>query len=633
MKPGRNDPCPCGSGKKYKQCCGAATQAPAAQPAPAANAEPSNAEKNQLIALYQAGRHADVEQGAGRLAQRYPQCGFLWKILAAALQGQGKDALNAYEQAARYLPEDAPVQNNFGDLLFKQGQYAEAEQYFLKALRLQPDYGDAAHNLGRTLLKQYRYPAAEQVFRRLVQLAPEDGAACSGLGASLRELNQLEEAEKWLRKALGLTPRDAGCLAELGVLVGARLHRTDEARQYFEQAIAIDPSYAPAYVGQGRNWLDEGDTAKAIPCFRQALALEPNSINALYWLVSNKKIQADDPDFAILLKIQEDVVGGRRSLQGEEEVSYHMALGKCLDQTGDVEQAVVHYLAGCKLKRATQQYDADQHAADIDTLIRIVDESFINRLRGAGNLSDKPIFVVGMPRSGTTLTEQIIAAHSQVHGAGELGDVLRITTQPLAGAAYPQSLSHLDQATLTAWGDDYLQAIFRIAPDAAHVSDKMPHNFTAVGLIHLMLPNAKIIHIKRHPVDTCISCLTTMFAAGLPWSNDLTELGRHYSDYARLMAHWKRVLPEGAFLEVQYEDLVQDTEGQARRIIEYCGLDWEEGCLEFYKNKRVVGTASMTQATRPIYKSSVERWRKYQPYLGPLLAELGDLVPTAGEVG
>jgi hypothetical protein len=234
-----------------------------------------------------------------------------------------------------------------------------------------------------------------------------------------------------------------------------------------------------------------------------------------------------------------------------------------------------------------------------------------------------------MPRSGTTLTEQIIASHPDVHGAGELPDLMAIAQRDAAGtgAVFPNNILALDQPRLGTWAAEYVAGLQRRAPDARHITDKMPANFMAIGLIHVMLPNAKIIHVSRNPVDTCLSCFMQLFSSGQQQSYELSELGKYYVDYARLMEHWRNVLPAGAFLDVQYEDIVAEQETQARRMIAFCGLDWDDACIDFHKNERSIRTASKSQVRQPIYKSSVERWRPYEKFLGPLLDALGDLAP------
>jgi len=231
-----------------------------------------------------------------------------------------------------------------------------------------------------------------------------------------------------------------------------------------------------------------------------------------------------------------------------------------------------------------------------------------------------------MPRSGTTLTEQIVASHPNVHGGGELPYMLAISRREIADAmaTYPENIIALNKDLLAIWGRDYIAKLHQLAPNAMHITDKTPANFLALGLIHVMLPNAKIIHVNRNPVATCLSCFTQVFEK-LNYTYDLSELGQYYVDYARLMKHWRSVLPTGSFLDVQYEEIVADPETQARRIINFCGLDWDDACINFYRNKRSIFTASLAQVRQPIYKSSMERWRSYERHLGPLLAELSDL--------
>jgi hypothetical protein len=238
-----------------------------------------------------------------------------------------------------------------------------------------------------------------------------------------------------------------------------------------------------------------------------------------------------------------------------------------------------------------------------------------------------------MPRSGTTLTETIIASHPMVYGAGELNDILEIASQAGGfGSAnensigYPLNMQGITQAELKAMGERYIRGLQARAPASPRITDKMPANFNCLGLIHLMLPNAKIVHVKRNPIDTCLSCYTRLFNKSQLQSYDLQDIGRYYRNYATLMEHWRKVLPVGSFYEIQYEDIIADAEGQSRALIDYCGLEWNDACLDFHKTERNIRTASVTQVRQPIYKTSVEKWRHYEKHLGPLLDALGDLV-------
>lgn len=524
MKPGRNDPCPCGSGKKYKHCCSNLSQAStSAQPASQA---PTTNEQNHLIALYKAGRHAELEGQASLFLRRYPDSGFGWKILSGALMAQGKDALPALQQTTRLLPQDAEVLSNLGDALAKHGLLNEAEPYFRRAISLKPLYEDALHNLGVVLI----------------------------------QLGKIEEAEN---------------------------------------------------------------------CFMEVLTINPDCVEARYFIAQNKKAKIADENLKALAAIEQRVLQQSLTLSTKDRIFLHFALGKSYDNLKEAGSAFPHYAQGARLKRQTYQYDPSIDTRNIEELIRIFDSETLNRLRGNGNPSEKPIFIVGMPRSGTTLTEQIIASHPDVHGAGELTDLMTITQRNISGVTYPGSIRLLDHPMLAAWTAEYLTAMGRINPDAKRITDKLPANFMAIGLIHLMLPNAKIIHVNRNPMDTCLSCFTMLFKDdNVPWSYDLQELESYYSGYARLMAHWRRVLPAGTFLDIHYEDIVRDRETQARHLIEYCGLKWDDRCLESHKTERTVRTASLLQVREPVYTSSVERWRRYERHLGPLLDALGDLVPN-----
>ena len=379
----------------------------------------------------------------------------------------------------------------------------------------------------------------------------------------------------------------------------------------------------------GSERLVAGDMAEAERLFKRALEIQPDNFDARFALVEVKKVVAEDENFAVLVSQAALVRSGKLPMLHQKKISLHFALGKCFDDIKNYERAFMHFNEGCKLKRATIAYDPQQTTEYFADIMRIMDRPTIQRLCGGSDPSAVPIFVLGMPRSGTTLTEQIIASHPDVHGAGELPYMLAILQRDVngEGAVYPYTIPKLQQADLAKWAEDYISALHRLAPDAQRITDKMPKNFIAIGLIHAMLPNAKIIHVNRSPVDTCLSCYTQQFTKQQEHTYDLAELGRYYSDYARLMEHWRKVLPAGAFLDVQYEDIVADLNKQARHIIAFCGLEWNDSCIDFYKNKRSIHTASVTQVRQPIYTSAVERWRNYEKFLDPLLDALGDLAP------
>lgn len=692
MNPGRNDPCPCGSGKKFKKCCQANA---AVQGGASRTAAPNPAELGQLVALFNAGHHAELAKRARSLLDRYPQSGFVWKVLGVALQVQGKSSLPALLKAAEFLPGDAEAHYNLGNTLLAMGRAGEAEASYRRALQIKPDDVDACFNLGNALRNLGRLDEAEASYRRALQIKPDSAEVLGNLGnvmleqgrvkeaeasyrqaiqvrpgyamahynlgsllqdtgrlneaeasyrsalqirpdwidvyinlgSTLMELDRLEEAEAGYRCALRIQPDCAEAHSNLGNIL-LEQGKPDEAEASCRRALQIKPDLADAHCNLGNIFNEQGRLDEAEACYRRALQIKPDFAAAHFRLALARKAQGGDENLAVLIAAEEAARSSTRPLPNKEAACLHFALGKNYDDIGDYAKAFPQFLEGCRLKRATFDYDPDRTTRHFDAIMRNFDAATLDSLRGGGDASHLPIFVLGMPRSGTTLVEQIIASHPEVHGAGELADLAAILRRDVAGATFPDNLHSLDQACLSVWGADYVAGLQQRAPEARCITDKMPANFLAVGLIHLMLPNAKIIHVNRDPADTCLSCFTTLFNRKNEHTYDLAELGRYYAGYARLMEHWRKVLPAGAFLDVQYEDIVADQEAQARRLVEYCGLEWNDACLDFHRNKRVVRTASMTQVRQPIYQSSVQRWRPYEKFLGPLFDALGDLAPA-----
>jgi tetratricopeptide (TPR) repeat protein len=534
-----------------------------------------------------------------------------------------------YRQAIAASPNNVESLSNLGAVLLEEERADEAVEPLEQALRLNPNHAEALCNLGmvRNVLDQY--DAALTLFRQALQIRPDYAEAYIGLARFHHEKEHLAEAERCARRAVELAPQKAEMCSQLGNIY-TEMARSDEARAMFEKALVIDPECHEALLGLGHLCMERGDMDKAEALFHQALALKQDSLPARFHLAQVRKVATGDANLAALEAAERTARDPAHPLSPKKWITLHFALGKCYDDSKQYDKAFPHFLEGCRLKRATYEHDANAVTKHFDSIMRTFDQNTIERLRGAGNASEVPIFVLGMPRSGTTLTEQILASHPDVYGAGELPDLLAIAQRPVNGAGFPENILALSPAQLTAWGADYVAGLRRHAPEAKHITDKMPANFFAVGLIHLMLPRAKIIHVNRNPVDTCLSCFTRLFNRKQNQTYDLAELGHYYVDYARLMNHWRQLLPAGAFLDVQYEAIVADPEAQARRLLDHCGLEWNAACLDFHKHQRSIRTASVTQVRQPIYQSSVERWRHYEKHLGPLLDALGDLVPERG---
>ena len=531
------------------------------------------------------------------------------------------EALASYDRALALDPGMVAVLNNRGAVLNELDRIDEALADYDRALALSPDDAAACNGRGIALKKLHRADEAEQMFRRAILLDPDSAEAHCSLGSALIDLGHLDEAEAVLRRALALDPNSATALHNLGTAL-IKLGRSDEAEAVIRRAVALDPDLAGAHHNLGVALMELGRLTEARQAAERAVALAPRQPAYFRQLGEVRRYTADDCYFAAL----QALAGNTAALSIDDRMQLHFALAKAHADTGRREDEFRQLLAGHALKRAQIDYDEAAALGEIDRTRRVFSSEFMRASEGGGASSFKPIFIVGMPRSGTTLVEQILASHPQVHGAGELTLFERAVGDLRSGMqqapAYPEIALHMKPEHFRELGARYLAGIERLAPARCRVTDKLPTNFLFVGLIHLALPDAVIIHTARDAVDTCISCFSRLFTEGNLQTHDLGELGRYYRHYQALMAHWHRVLPSGRLLDVSYEDMVADLEGSARRILAHCGLPWDPHCLDFHLTERVVRTASATQVRRPIYTSSIGRWRAYEPFLAPLLAEL-----------
>lgn len=358
--------------------------------------------------------------------------------------------------------------------------------------------------------------------------------------------------------------------------------------------------------------------AEAIDLDRRALSLDPRHVAALSHLARLKKFQAGDADLAALEQAAREANG----LPESKRAVLFFALAKAYDDTGDYERAFHCLVRANGLKRAGMEYDVSRDIRLFDEIISVFNADLVARFEHAGSTSDLPILIVGMPRSGTTLVEQVLASHPAVHGGGELPDLEEMAVVPsvmsASGRSFPHAVAELAPADLAKLGQGYVSRLGRSAPGSVRVTDKTPMNFRYLGFARLIVPRARVIHCMRDPLDTCLSCYSLPFT-GVDFSYDLLELGRYYRGYAKLMDHWRSVLPGEWMLDVQYENLVEDIEREARRIVAHCGLEWEDSCLDFHATERNVQTASFAQVREPLYRGSVGRSRRYEPYIRPLI--------------
>jgi tetratricopeptide (TPR) repeat protein len=547
-----------------------------------------------------------------------------------SIQRMRKDLTAAAEWYRKVLavnPDYVESLSNLGAVLVEDGHAKKALPLLEKAIVLAPDYVEALCNLGLAYIKEIRLDEAAALLERSLKLRPDYPEALIGMGRVLNEQNRTVEARQYFDRVVEVAPDKPEAWCQLAALA-TEMGEPDRAEQAFNKALETDPEMADAIAGIGNLRLESGKLDEAVELLERAIEIKPDSLGARFQLAQARKVKLGDDNLAVLEGMQSEY----EDWEDDKRVAYHYALGKAYDDLKQYDQAFPHFLEGARIKRSRINYDADEDATISQRIISNFTKARFNQLRGAGNPSNLPIFVLGMPRSGTTLTEQIIASHPQVFGAGELPELMNIVQHlesEQVQLSIPDIIGLIEQSDLTRWGEEYVRSVSaRASGNPQRITDKMPANYYALGLIPLMLPNAKIVHVKRNPVDTCVSCFTRLFQRHQDATYDLAELGRHYASYARLMEHWRKVLPEDSFIEVQYEDIVADMETQARRLIDWCGLEWDDACLEFHKNKRSIRTASVTQVRQPIYTSSVERWRNYEQFLGPLLEALGEFRPN-----
>jgi tetratricopeptide (TPR) repeat protein len=527
-------------------------------------------------------------------------------------------------------PTYAEALNNLGILRLDRGRLETAIASFEQALAARPDYAEAHTNLGRALLALERTREAVACFERAIAIRPELAEAHNNLGTALAALRRDDEATTCFRRALEINPGYGAAWANLGN-AWMRARREAEALACYERVLASPSRDPDAYSNVADGLLAIGRVDESRRVLETAIEYWPSRPELYGALARSKRFTADDAHLSAMETLARDA-----DAHGElPQASLHFALAKAYGDIARHDQAFRHLLDANALKRDTVAYDETQVLGFLDRVRTAFNADLMARYRGAGVAASVPVFIVGMPRSGTTLIEQILASHPAVYGAGEIDDfpaaVSRLTGPDGLPLALPDAAPALSDAHLRELGTAYLARIQAQAPHAERITDKLPFNFFYAGLIHLALPDARIIHLRRDPIDTCLSCFATNFAGvSQPFSYELGELGRYYRAYDAVMAHWRDVLPGGVMLEVRYEDVIDDLEAQARRLVAHCGLAWDPACLAFHTTARPVHTASAAQVRQPIYRSSIARWRPYAAMLTPLFDALGIARADAG---
>ncbi|MBT7950349.1 MAG: tetratricopeptide repeat protein [Gammaproteobacteria bacterium] len=530
--------------------------------------------------------------------------------------GKLEEAIERYQQAIVVAPDFPIPYNNLGIVLKDLGRHSEAISRYEQALSLLPDYAEAHSNLGNVLLELEREEDAIIHYQKALAIMPGYAEAHSNLGNALRSLGRQTEAIKHYEQAIALRPDFAMAQYNMGIALD-ELGRPEDAIGCYESAIAINADYAEAYNNLGFSLQELGRREEAIRNYKMALSLKPDYAAAHLHLSMLIPGQEQIPAIENLLSSP--------SLSETDATHYHFALGNIYNGNEMFDKAFEHFSQANQLKRKNLKYDAKTYSIYVDELIKSYTEEFLEKTANFGSDSNLPVFIIGMPRSGTTLVEQILSSHSEVYGAGELSAIRRIEkalAKKLGSlSSYPDCMSMCDEAIATQFSEEYLQEIISYSPNALGITDKNPGNFHRIGLIKTLFPNARIIHCRRNVLDTCTSIFFNHFVEGNEYSFDLKELGQYYLDYEKLMDHWLNLFP-GDILTVQYEELVRNQEEVSRQLVQHIGLDWDDNCIDFHLNKRPVRTASSVQVRQPIYTRSIERWKHYEKQLAPLMEVL-----------
>jgi tetratricopeptide (TPR) repeat protein len=517
-----------------------------------------------------------------------------------------KKASIAALYAISYKDDYAEAYNALSGALIEMGVFDKAQQAAQRALQLTPNSAEAYLNMADVLYLSERFDDGHAALKEALKLSPDDPRSYVKLANIYERLDAPEEALEAINKAIELAPEVPMCLLRKASLLHVS-NNVEASLEVFNQVIRTNPEILCAYSAKAEALIALNRTDEALATVREGLAID-KTYPPLYFTLANLKTfkSEDDEDFQNLLKLQDKA----KSMGLTCEASINFALAKAYDSFKKDEKAFEHYIVANTTRRKALPYNATNAAVNFERTKEEYSAEALKAFEGLGSKSDTPIFIVGMPRSGTTLTEQIISSHPDIFGAGELGDIPRMRRK--FGVISEKSIHEMGE-TYVEYAQEHV-----IGGPFKHITDKMPGNYLNIGLIASILPNAKIIHCCRNPFDTCLSNYKQNFMMGQHWSYDLEELGQEYLRYLDLMAYWHKVLP-GRIHDISYEETVGDLETQARKLIDFVGVEWNDACAMPHKQKRTVLTASKMQVTQPVYKTSVEKWKVYEKQLQPLV--------------
>ena len=517
-------------------------------------------------------------------------------------------------------PNNAHALNLLGGIELSKKNFSNAEKFFLNAIQIDPNNATYYYSLGLVYHQLQLLDRAINCYEKSISVNPKMAHAHTNLSIVLRMNKRYDLAVQHAENARKLAPNNSDVNNNLGVAY-EYFGDYSNALKYYEKAKKINPNSIDVLKNIAAIYAVHDQKDKAIACYRKIQYLKPSYGEAYRSLVGLKKYTSEDDPDALLIKEKLH----QSELSESDRASFLFALGKIYDDSRSYDKAFRAWQEANDIIDSHIKFDMSTLSTYVDTHIATFTKDFFASRTNFGRSEKMPIFILGMPRSGTSLVETILASHSLVCGAGELDwfDQLASALPNIADkgnkTAYPECVTNVDENTISKLGEKYIDYLTMLSHDAPYVINKLPANFQRLGMIRLLFPNAKVIHCKRNPMDTCLSIYSKLFPGNLPWSYNLQKLGEYYSEYDRLMQHWHTVIPGNYILDIQYEDLINNQKTITRDLLNFIGLPWEDSCLEYYKNKRGVRTASSQQVKQPLYNSSVERWKNYEKQLTPLM--------------
>lgn len=571
--------------------------------------DPNHADANNLLGViaHQAGNNQMAVQLITRALNSNPKLLSAYNNLGIALAqlGRAEDAIGVYKKALSQKQNYPEVHNNCGNALHDLGRNDEAVACYRKAIALKQNYTEAHNNLGNALRSLREYEKAVVSYRNAIKINASFLEAYGGLGMAYANLGQWDEAAACYQKIIKNNPNNAEAHNNLGNALKAK-GQVEEAVTCYRSAISIKPSYAEAHKNLGVALEHNGCLGEAKESYGEAIALKPDYAEAHRHLSSITRHTELDDTIVGMERLFQD-----RSNVDEQRMHLGFALGKAFEDLEEYTKSFDYIAEANRIMRETYDYSTSETREYFARIKEVFSPEFLEAHGEVGSSDVTPIFILGMPRSGTSLVEQIIASHSKVFGAGELSYMGKLAkTLCRKGSVYPEISSSVSAEDFKMVGVDYIGKLREHSKDAKHITDKMPHNFLYIGLIRVALPNAKIIHCNRDPLDTCLSIYKNYFADAHKYAYNLIELGEYYKLYLDLMHYWRKSMP-GFICDISYEELIADQEGVTAKLLEQCGLPWDESCLSFHKSERSVQTASSSQVRQPIYSSSVKLAERY----------------------